>query len=235
MAKLFIIVNSNRPRFGALTNRLCTGDPGAINTYVDWLKTILEVIKSRSHIVDGLPTAKPSALRGSAPRSQYNPVPPQKADRPKTTAPPGGTRSNYPQMHPKRGKATDLAQSDKVCCACFRIHTQSKGCVPLSNMFLVITNDPEGAQRIIATYTDKNKTWEETNRHTPIAPKPKRQCATSSDISPLPPAPANDPPPATTHHNYWDSLGSDSDDDTEFSSDISLNRPKEVTTTPEAT
>ena len=71
MAKLFIIVNSNRPRFGALTNRFCTGDPGAINTYVDWLKTILEVIKSRSHIVDGLPTAKPSALRGSAPRSQY--------------------------------------------------------------------------------------------------------------------------------------------------------------------
>ena len=93
MAKLFIIVNSNRPRFGALTNRFRTGDPGAINTYVDWLKTILEVIKSRSHIVDDLPTAKTSALRGSAPRSQYNPVPPPKSDRPKTTAPPGGTRS----------------------------------------------------------------------------------------------------------------------------------------------
>ena len=53
-------------------------------------------------------------------------------------------------MRPKWYKVTDLAKADKVCCACFRVHIRAQGCVPLAHAGLIIINDPEGSQQIIA-------------------------------------------------------------------------------------
>ena len=194
MANLFVIVSSDRSRFIALANCFCSDNPEVVNSDVDRIETLLESIESRSRIIDGLPTPKPSALRGSDPRSESIPAPPPKSDCPKTTAPPGGTHSRYPPMRPKWDKVTDLAKAEKVCCACFCVHTWAQGCVPLAHSGLVIGNDPKGAQGIISAYTEKKKTWEDTKRHLPTYPKPRGQHATSSDRSSLPPDPAIDPP-----------------------------------------
>ena len=148
MANIFVIVNSDRSRFGALIDRSRAGDPKVVNTDVDRLETLLEVIGSRSRVVDCLPTAKPSALCGSAP----TPVPPPKSDHPKTTAPPSGTHTSYPHMLPKWDKVTEISKAEKVCCACFRAHTWAQGYVPLAHVALVINNNPEGAQWIISAY-----------------------------------------------------------------------------------
>ena len=102
MANLFIIVNSDRYRFGALANRFCSGNPKVVNAGVDRFEKILEAIESCYRVViNGRPTSRPSALRGSAPRSDLTPVPVPKADRPKTPAPPAGTKKTYPPIHPK--------------------------------------------------------------------------------------------------------------------------------------
>ena len=115
MANLFIIVNSDRYRFGALTNRFCSGDPKVVNAGVDRFEKLLEAIESRSRVViDGRPTSRPSALRGSAPRSDLTPVPVPKADRPKTPMPLAETKSSYPPMLPKWDEVTNLAKADKV-------------------------------------------------------------------------------------------------------------------------
>ena len=55
-------------------------------------------------------------------------------------------------MRPKWDEVTIFTMSDKICFACFCTHTQAQGCVPLAHAGLVIINDPEGAQRIIAAY-----------------------------------------------------------------------------------
>ena len=60
-------------------------------------------------------------------------------------------------MHPKWDEVTDLAKANKVCCTCFRVHTWAQGCVPLAHVGLVISNETEGAQRIISAYADKKK------------------------------------------------------------------------------
>ena len=44
MANLFIIVNSNRSRFGSLANRFRAGNSKVVNADVDRLKTLLEAI-----------------------------------------------------------------------------------------------------------------------------------------------------------------------------------------------
>ena len=69
MANLFMIVNFDRSRFGALVNRFHYCDPEVINADVDSIKTLLGTIESLSRVIDGPPMTKPSALRGSAPIS----------------------------------------------------------------------------------------------------------------------------------------------------------------------
>ena len=49
----------------------------------------------------------------------------------------------------------------------------------LAHTGLVISDDPEGPQRIIATYADKKKTWEKANKNMPPASKPRVQNTTS--------------------------------------------------------
>ena len=44
MENIFIIVNSNRSHFGALTNRFCAGNPEVFNADIDRLKMLLENI-----------------------------------------------------------------------------------------------------------------------------------------------------------------------------------------------
>ena len=78
--------------------------------------------------------------------------------------------------------------------------------MPLATAGIVISNDPEGYQRIIAAYMEKKKTWEEAKKNTPPHPKPRGQCTNFSDMYPLPPIPAKDYPRATARSNYWDSL-----------------------------
>ena len=150
--------------------------------------------------MDGPPTAKSSADRGSAP----TPFPPPKDNHTKTTALSGGTRPGYPHMRPKWYKVTNLSKSDKVCCICFHAHTQAQGCVPLAHAGLVVSNDPEGSQRIIAAYVEKNKTWKESKKNAPTSPKPRGQITNSLDRPPLPPIPSNNPPTSTARPNYWD-------------------------------
>ena len=197
MANLFIIVNSDRSHFGSLVDHFRSGNPEVVNSYMDWIEALREAIDSHLCVVDDPPTVKPSALRGSAP----TPVPPPKSNRPKTTSPPGGTHTRYPPMRPKWGKFTDLAKANKVCCACFCAHMWSQVCMPLAHVGLAISNNPEGAQLIISAIVEKKKTWEEANNHAPTSPNPRGQCATSSDIPPPPPIPANDPTLATTRPN----------------------------------
>ena len=114
MENLFMIVNSDRSRLDALTDRFCAGNPEVVNADVDRLKKLLEAIEYRSHIVRSQRMPKPSTLHGSAPRLDLTPVPPPKSDRPKTTAPPVGTRPSYPPMRHKWDEVTDLAKADKV-------------------------------------------------------------------------------------------------------------------------
>ena len=73
MSNLFFIVNSDRSRFGSLANIFFASDPEVVNANVDRLETLLEAINSRSRVVDSQPTPRPSALRGSAPRSDPTP------------------------------------------------------------------------------------------------------------------------------------------------------------------
>ena len=114
MKILSVIVNYELSRFGPLADRFCASNPKVVNSDVDRLETLLEVIESLSRIVDGRPTTKPCKLRGSAPRSEPTPVPPPKSDHPKTTAPPAGTRPSYPPMRPKWDKVTDIYKAYKV-------------------------------------------------------------------------------------------------------------------------
>ena len=93
MANLFLIVKYDHSCFGALTNCFQAGDPEVVNADVNRIETLLDAIESFSRIVNYLPTIKPSALCGSAPRLESTPVPAPKTDRPKTTALPGGTCS----------------------------------------------------------------------------------------------------------------------------------------------
>ena len=60
-------------------------------------------------------------------------------------------------------EVTELAKADKLCCAFFRPHMQSQGCMPIAHTGIITINDLEGAQRIIAAYAEKKKTWEEAN------------------------------------------------------------------------
>ena len=133
-------MKSDLSRFGALSGRFRAGNPQVVNAYVDRIKTLLEAIESR--ILYGQPAPKPSALRGSSPRPNTTPATTPKADHPKTPAPAAGTKQTYPPMRPKLDKVTVLAKADKVCCAFFRSHTQSKGCVPLSHIGILISEDP---------------------------------------------------------------------------------------------
>ena len=91
---------------------------------------------------------------------------------------------------------------------------------------LVIRDNPEGAQRIISAYTEKKETWEKKKKNTYTTTNPRGQYSTSSKIAPLLPSNAKPPNMATTHPNYWGALGLDSDDDTEFRSEIDLNHPQ---------
>ena len=70
-------------------------------------------------------------------------------------------------MRPKWDKVTDLAKANKVCCTCFRINMQAQGCMPLAHAVLIIGDSLEGTQRIIATYAEKNKIWEDTKTKGP--------------------------------------------------------------------
>ena len=70
-------------------------------------------------------------------------------------------------MRPKWDKVTVVDKADKVCCSCFRAQTRAQGCVPLSHTDILIRNEPEGAQRIIAAYTDKKKLWEDSKKNPP--------------------------------------------------------------------
>ena len=112
MANLFVIVNSNRFCFGALVDHFRVSDPEVVNAEMDCLDTLPEATEYRSQVLDGLPTSRPSALRGSAPTPV--PPPPKKSDCPKTTAPPEGTRLSYPPMRPKWDKVTDIYKAYKV-------------------------------------------------------------------------------------------------------------------------
>ena len=209
-ASLFVVVNSDRSRFGALANSFCAGDTEVVNTDVERIKRLLKAIESCYRVVDSRPTSRPSVLRGSSPRSYPTPDPPPKANRPKTSAPPAGTKTSYPPMRPKWDEFTDLAKVDKVCCACFCAHTWAQGYMPLSHAGIVISNNPEGYQCIIYAYTEKKKTWEEAKSNTPSAPNPRGQYATSLDSAPPPPPiPAKDLTLATVRLNYWDALGLD--------------------------
>ena len=147
-----------------------------------------------------------------------------------------GTKQTYPPMGPKWEKATILVKADKVYCACFHVHTHSQCCALLAHAGLVISKRLEGAQRIIAAYVEKNKLWEEANTTPPPPPPPtpRGQSATSSDKSPPPPIPATAPLPALNRPNYWDDLGSDSDDDADFRSEIDLDHPQGANSKPEA-
>ena len=185
---------------------------------MDRIETLLEAIESCSCVSDGTTTTNPYALCASYPKSESTMVPPLPTDRPKTTAPPGGTYYSYPTTQPKWEKVTDLAKANKVCCACFLIQMRAQGYVPLAHTDLVISNDPEGAQRIIAAYAKKKKMWEESKKHALTAPKPRGQRASPPDRNPLPPVPTNDPPPSTACPYYWDSLRSEFDDNAEFRS-----------------
>ena len=93
---------------------------------------------------------------------------------------------------------------------------RSKVCVPLDHAELVVSNEPEGAQRSIAAYAQKNKTWDEAKKNITKNPKLRGQRTTSSDRYFLLPAPTKPAPLATVRPNYWNALGSDSDDKAEF-------------------
>ena len=136
-------------------------------------------------------------------------------------------------MRPKWDEVSDLAKADKICCACFCAHTRAQGYVPLAHVVLVISDDPEGDQHIIAAYVEKKKTWEEAKNNTSPDPKLRGQCATSSDRSP--PIPDKDPPPATARPNYWDSLGSELDNYAEFRSELDITHPQGAAVTQEVT
>ena len=84
MANLFIIVSSDRSRLGALADCFRSFDPEFLNTDVDRIETLLEVIESRSCFLDKQLLPRPSALCGSAPRSDTTLDTTPKADRPKT-------------------------------------------------------------------------------------------------------------------------------------------------------
>ena len=60
-------------------------------------------------------------------------------------------------MQTKWNEVTDLSKVDKVGCTCFRACNQAQGCVTLSHAGLVIKNEPEGAQQIIAAYAENKK------------------------------------------------------------------------------
>ena len=238
MENIFIILNSDRSRFGDLVNRFRDGNPEVVNADIDRLKTLLEAIDSCSHIFNDLLTTKPSALRGSAPKLETIPFPPPKSNFPKTTARPRGAQSRYPPMRPNWDSVTGLSKDDKVFCACFQSNTRAQVCLPLAHAVLVVSNDPEEAQQIIATYAEKKKTWEEAKKNAPTDPKPRGQCATSSKRSPLLTVLVKPPPLATARPKYWGTLGSDSDEDAEFRSEIDLKHPqehRESTDTSEAT
>ena len=160
MTILFFIVNSDHSRFGALVNCFQSGNPKVVNADVDNIEILLEAIESCSRVVDSPPTIKRSALCGSAPKSESTPVSLSKTDHSKTTAPPGVTCSSYPTTRPEWDRVTDPVKADKLCCACFRIHMQAQGCLLMSHSSLIVSNNPEGAQSIIAASVDKNKTWE---------------------------------------------------------------------------
>ena len=132
MANIFFIVNSDRSLFGALVYCFRDGDPKVVNAEMDCLKTLFEVIKSRSQV------ANPSAFRSSTP----TPVPPPKSDRPKTTAPSAGTRPSYPNMRPKWDEVTKLAKANKVCYTFLHTHMWAQGCFSLDHAGLIISNDP---------------------------------------------------------------------------------------------
>ena len=142
MANLFIIVNSNRSRFGSLANSFRAGNSKVVNADVDRLETLLEVISSRSFVVDSRTRPIPSALRGSAPCLDPTPVLAPKPDCPKTPAPSSGTKPSYPTMRPKWDEVTGLTKADKVFCACFRSHTRAQGCVPLAHRGFFISDKP---------------------------------------------------------------------------------------------
>ena len=105
MENLFVIINADCDRSGALADRFRSGNPDVTHNNVDRIETLLESIESHSHIVAGLPIPKPSTIRGSAPKPDVKtatpPDPPPKSDLPKPTAPLEGTRPSYPPSHPK--------------------------------------------------------------------------------------------------------------------------------------
>ena len=67
MTNRLIILNSDCSCFVALSDRFCAIDPEVVNAYVEKLKNLLEEIKSRSRVLDGQSTPRPSALCGYAP------------------------------------------------------------------------------------------------------------------------------------------------------------------------
>ena len=115
MDNLFVIVNSDHSRFGALADLFRAGDPEVVNAEVDRLETLLEAIEFCSCVVDGRTTPRPSMLCGSAPHSEPTPYTPPKDDRPKTPVPLAGTKPSYPPMRPKWDEVTNLTKADKVC------------------------------------------------------------------------------------------------------------------------
>ena len=100
-------------------------------------------------------------------------------------------------------------------------------CLPLSHIGLVIGNKPEGGECIIAAYAEKKKTWKEDNKNIHETPSQGENVPPLSDRYLLPPAPNKFPLTATARPNYLDTLGSDSDDETEFRSEIDIDHPQE--------
>ena len=94
--------------------------------------------------------------------------------------------------------------------------------MPLAHSGPVISYNQEGLQWIIYAYAEKNNKWEEAKKNAPTGPKPRVQQVYSLDILTLHPTPAENPPLATAHPNYWDALRSHSDYDADLWMDIEL-------------
>ena len=122
MEILFFIVNARHAHFGALTDCFRADNPEVVHADVDMIETLLNSIEFHLRVIDRPPTPKTSAICGSATKpgeTPYStPAPPPKLDRPKPTAPPGGTRPSYPPSCPKWDDVTYLTKADKVCCTC---------------------------------------------------------------------------------------------------------------------
>ena len=66
LENLFLVVNSDHARFGALVDRFRDVDPEVFHAYVDRIETLLESIKFCSCVIDVPPTPKTSAIHSSA-------------------------------------------------------------------------------------------------------------------------------------------------------------------------